>query len=458
MNVLNLEERKNSNSLLSIIDSSSIFDKTTIERIQKNNSYSNIQIREMLKSSPLNSNIINFSKSNIDININKRNNSSIPNNKLKKLTKLKLLTYRQEKIPLIKNYNSKNKITSYRFTTPHNLKNENNLPIYSSNRNILNSSNGFTKIKKPLLKNFHTYYLSGIKNYNNSKIITNSLEIKKNNSHSKEISPYKYNKEFHLEIEKNFEKINKLAKGLYLKKNNNNEDDNYLINNKKSSSFKKSILRNCFVSSEKKINQKIFNKTMRTFPINRYKIINLDLNKKDNKPKIFIKKKIFEQNNTNKKNNKNLLSSFKSLDDAKLYQKIFVFYNEKKAKKKPPDIVNNLYNIIYAENNKDFFKNIYKRNEKLKKELNPEKKFFKYESTDKKIHLIQDEIGFMKRVVDYAYPEMVYKKTRKEDTIKYKSKSIEYKMPPFKYIDLQLKNFQKNVGLCLSQSLKIIKP
>ena len=113
----------------------------------------------------------------------------------------------------------------------------------------------------------------------------------------------------------------------------------------------------------------------------------------------------------------NILSPFcEKARDLFLYQKIFYYYNRKKLPKLMSKFINNKLNICYADNEEKFNEIISKEN--LIKKEKGKGKIMKIGKTEeeKRAESVNHKINFIKRVIDYAYPDvLVYR-------IKHKSK------------------------------------
>ena len=140
--------------------------------------------------------------------------------------------------------------------------------------------------------------------------------------------------------------------------------------------------------------------------------------------------------------------------DEFLFKKIF---NDGERKKLPNKytIIDNKLNIFYADNHIQYNKNLMKHNAKLKKkgrkilhEVGPS-------STEVKLNSIKSKMNFMKKIVDYAYPNMVLARVRESEKV-YKKKNVsEIKLPPFKKAELSEKQRNNMIGNFLRQSINV---
>lgn len=146
--------------------------------------------------------------------------------------------------------------------------------------------------------------------------------------------------------------------------------------------------------------------------------------------------KINKQNNKDisiyaSKSNKNILNKQKSekimikgtkiispfcdfARDHYLYKKIF-YYSDKKKNLKSESFLDNKLNIIYAENEKQYRQNLIKLNEIYQKI--GKNKIYNLEASqsESKLRSLRHRVEFMKRIVDYTYPNMVLTKIREQE-------------------------------------------
>lgn len=161
-----------------------------------------------------------------------------------------------------------------------------------------------------------------------------------------------------------------------------------------------------------------------------------------------------------KKCSANLLSPSKQISkDMYLYKKIFYYSDKKKTIRTEKELDNKL-NIIYSENEDQYIKNINKLNEIYK--LLGKKKIYNIElsQSENKVKNLQKKVEFMKRIVDYTYPNMVLTKIKE---IKEQDKTIYVKSGVHLNIitsKVNRKNYNKNntkIGQGLIRSLNIQK-
>ena len=161
-----------------------------------------------------------------------------------------------------------------------------------------------------------------------------------------------------------------------------------------------------------------------------------------------------------KKCSANLLSPSKQISkDMYLYKKIFYYSDKKKTIRTEKELDNKL-NIIYSENEDQYIKNINKLNAIYK--LLGKKKIYNIElsQSENKVKNLQKKVEFMKRIVDYTYPNMVLTKIKE---IKEQDKTINVKSGVHLKIitsKVNRKNYNKNntkIGQGLIKSLNIQK-
>ena len=161
-----------------------------------------------------------------------------------------------------------------------------------------------------------------------------------------------------------------------------------------------------------------------------------------------------------KKCSANLLSPSKQISkDMYLYKKIFYYSDKKKTIRTEKELDNKL-NIIYSENEDQYIKNINKLNAIYK--LLGKKKIYNIElsQSENKVKNLQKKVEFMKRIVDYTYPNMVLTKIKE---IKEQDKTINVKSGVHLNIitsKVNRKNYNKNntkIGQGLIRSLNIQK-
>lgn len=160
---------------------------------------------------------------------------------------------------------------------------------------------------------------------------------------------------------------------------------------------------------------------------------------------------------TNKKIGANLLlPSQKISKDMYLYKKIF-YYCDKKKKIKTEKILDNKLNIIYSENEHQYQKNLNKLNQ-IYKTLG-KKKIYNIEpsQSENKVKNLQKRVEFMKRVVDYTYPDMVLTKIKEQDKTIFEKSVLPVNIITSKVKRKKDKMFNNRISQGLVKSINIQK-
>ena len=80
---------------------------------------------------------------------------------------------------------------------------------------------------------------------------------------------------------------------------------------------------------------------------------------------------------------------------------------------------------------------------------------FEPSSTEIKLNNIKSKMNFMKKIVDYAYPNMVLARVRESEKIYNKKNLSEIKLPPFIKVELAEKHKNMMIGDFLRQSINV---
>ena len=323
----------------------------------------------------------------------------------------------------------------------------------STNNNNKNKENEY-KIYNLKPKNFSAYYYSGSLPIKNKYI----MDIIPQN---KSLTSYYFKKN---NINNTYKKIDNLAKTLNLfhrEKILYRSNLSYKKSLRQSLSgkiyklYKKDFINNKLdkkftqSSNESHLHEKKYSGLAKTdtiitkeTDIKNKKEKNISIN--DLKTKNFLKE--------NKKNNKTL----KYNDSEYLYKKIFS-YNKEKKKAKGLNFIDNKLNLLYCENDEQYFQKMKKINNYFFKKGKPIK--HSVISQDAKIKTLEliNKINFMKKVVDYIYPKMVLDRVKEEKKLIYKSKSLDLKITASKLLLLKIKEKQQQVDSFLGKSLSLIK-
>jgi hypothetical protein len=291
---------------------------------------------------------------------------------------------------------------------------------------------------KDIIFNCSPKYLDNDDYSSNERLITSSTQFSK--------------------LAQNKEKISKLTKRTDKRKNKNLNNFNTLINLTNNKVNEVSFIPSPNLINTSLLAQKI--SFLNYLKINKNKK-EKEKNKKyksEGKMKLTIKDKklpIFLRDKYNIKGT-NIISPFciQARDDS-LYKRIFHTYFTKSVIIRKEEVPNKL-NIIYAENEAKLMKTISNINKKRRKQGKKDKNAIFPNSVGYKLGKIKNKIKFIKKIVDYAYPEMVLTRVREANKILESTRNMN-KLPPFKSADYRLKQHNKIITKELSRSLNICK-
>ena len=141
--------------------------------------------------------------------------------------------------------------------------------------------------------------------------------------------------------------------------------------------------------------------------------------------------------------------------DIYLYKKIFYYSDKKKIKSE--NFLDNKLNIIYSEDESQYQQKLKKLNSIYRKL--GKKKIYNMElsQSENKVKSLQKKVDFMKKIVDYAYPDMVLAKIKEHDKAIFEKSVIP---PDIITSKINMKRFNKNnkdISKGLEQSFNIQK-
>ena len=141
--------------------------------------------------------------------------------------------------------------------------------------------------------------------------------------------------------------------------------------------------------------------------------------------------------------------------DHYLYKKIFYYSNIKKNLKSDSCLDNKL-NIIYSENEKQYRQKLIKLNEIYRKIGKNKSYNLEPSQSITKLRSLKKRVEFMKRIVDYTYPNMVLTKIREQDkkTYELNNKLTNVITSKIKRNNYNLVNMQISEGLTKSLNIK----
>ena len=117
---------------------------------------------------------------------------------------------------------------------------------------------------------------------------------------------------------------------------------------------------------------------------------------------------------TKERKNEQISAKFLDGKDEFLYKKIFL-YNNINQKKRSPSIIDNKLNIFYCENISQYNQKMNKINDMLVKKGKPMIHQGVERNSKGNMERIIKKIQFMKKIVDYVYPNMVLYKVKQEN-------------------------------------------
>ena len=150
-----------------------------------------------------------------------------------------------------------------------------------------------------------------------------------------------------------------------------------------------------------------------------------------------------------------ILSPFcKEARDEFLFNKIFNSGLRRKLPKRF-ELIDNKLNIFYAENEYQYNSKLKKYNHKCK--LQGKKIEHEVGPTKDQIKLnkIKSTLGFIKKIFDYSYPNMVLSKVRKSGKLYDKRANTEKNIPPFKRAELLAKKRNDVLEKYLKMSIDV---
>ena len=227
---------------------------------------------------------------------------------------------------------------------------------------------------------------------------------------------------------------------LVLNKNNVEKIQSKSINiqNKKNNIFQNKFNNN--LTNLNISNNNAYNKTQRQFQSDKL-ISNLPL---------FLRDKANIQGTE-------ILSPFcKEARDEFLFNKIFNSEFNRKLPKRF-EIINNKFNIFYAENENQYINKMKKINNKLR--LKGQKRTHNIGPTKDEMRLdrIKTTLSFIKKIFDYSYPNMILSKVRKSKKYFDKRSLTENNIPPYKKAELLQKKRNDILSSYLKMSIDIQK-
>ena len=157
---------------------------------------------------------------------------------------------------------------------------------------------------------------------------------------------------------------------------------------------------------------------------------------------------------TKERKNEQISAKFLDGKDEFLYKKIFL-YNNINQKKRSPSIIDNKLNIFYCENISQYNQKMNKINDMLVKKGKPMIHQGVERNSKGNMERIIKKIQFMKKIVDYVYPNMVLYKVKQENKRASNTKSLDFKLSRSQINLLNLKEERKKIDSYFGSSLSI---
>ena len=181
-----------------------------------------------------------------------------------------------------------------------------------------------------------------------------------------------------------------------------------------------------------------------------------DDSKENDDSKKIILDKIKEENV--KKIMKNAQTSAKALEakDEFLYKKIFHFNNIHR-KKKTINVIDNKLNIFYSDNIFQYNQKMSRINDMLTKRGKPRIHQGVERNSQKNMENMIQKVQFIKKIVDYVYPNMVLYKVKQEKKRLSQIKSLDFKFSRSQLNLLNLRNEQRKLDSYFRKSVVINK-
>jgi hypothetical protein len=157
---------------------------------------------------------------------------------------------------------------------------------------------------------------------------------------------------------------------------------------------------------------------------------------------------------TKERKNEQISAKFLDGKDEFLYKKIFL-YNNINQKKRSPSIIDNKLNIFYCENISQYNQKMNKINDMLVKKGKPMIHQGVERNSKGNMERIIKKIQFMKKIVDYVYPNMVLYKVKQENKRATNAKNLNFKLSRSQINLLNLKEERKKIDSYFGSSLSI---
>ena len=147
---------------------------------------------------------------------------------------------------------------------------------------------------------------------------------------------------------------------------------------------------------------------------------------------------------------------FMEAQDEFFYKKIFEFNNINR-KKKTVNVIDNKLNIFYSENLDQYNQKMNRINAILAQSGKPMIHQGVERNSKNNMEKMFKKIQFIKKIIDYVYPNMVLYKVKQEKKRMYKNKSLDFKFSRSRLNLMSLKEDKNKIDKYFSKSIMINK-
>ena len=359
------------------------------------------------------------------------------------------------------------------------------LKFLTLENNNNNSAKNLNKRKK-VYKKLNAYYYSASIPMKNEYLVDNinqdkpqtmrfenenkvSVVQKKIDTLAKNLNLFQYKKKRNnLQSVKNpfTKRIQKISQKDFIQSYYNRQND---LSNTKSTSFPSIYMQQSSIdktyypkNTQKSVNMVKDNIIIKdNSKIQEKNYINIENNIKDikesnnNNPKKILNKIQNDKKRTILKNAQTSVRFMESKDEF-FYKNIFEFNNINR-KKKNVSIIDNKLNIFYSENLEQYNQKMNRINDTLVKNGKPMIHQGVEKNSKNNMEKMFKKVQFIKKIIDYVYPNMVLYKVKQEKKRISKSKSLDFKLSRSQLNILNLKEEQNKLDTYFRRSLIINK-
>ena len=340
---------------------------------------------------------------------------------------------------------SKNKY--YRYKNEENIINENkhpkspkNISILFENKNLMKTKHRLFSTRNPTISSKLNKNIKSamVKKPNINKSLFNSFNTKKDKMNNTGTS-------FRRNNEKNLKRtysayyikgdlpLEKKYISDFLVKSNDLKYDKSKISDIEEKISKLGRSLNLFLLKNNSLHLSHSYSNIQNKKINKLKVNN-DIDSKNNKNSIANSEE--EKNDIEKEKDENILPDYLKDEfnikgtnilspfcikarDSFTFQKFIRYFNEKTNLKSDRKYINNKLNIIYAENEDAYNMKITLLNKKLNEQGKIDKYQVGFPPTEKLLRNIEKKVTFMKKIIEYAYPNTALMRMRIPESKRY---------------------------------------